>query len=268
MTRAINFEAGQTKRIIAADQGTDQPYIARVTGPNDLIIESTKQYSDEGNLLRAGQRHKLTKITSDEVYATAVDGTTSLVINPAVADVEAQAERVVEIDGDVSISGLDNIDVSDRQGRKIGKARLMDSDGVLIDPATGDVSAEQPREVETWNAGTLPVDAGTARKITEWTAGILSVEAAAGPITDQTTTTGASNAAELQLGQRSQVDVAYDLSATATVTVEASSDGSTWRQREQISTDGEGTILINCAFEYVRAYADSNLNSIEIGAKK
>jgi hypothetical protein len=124
------------------------------------------------------------------------------------------------------ISGT--VDVSDRAAREIGKARLQDSGGVLIDPAKE-----------------LP-----------------SI------ITDTTTATGSGSAAELQLGnRRSAFDVAYSLTGSATVTVEVSSDGATWRTHTVKDDDTDGTLTEDTAFEYVRAYADANLNAIELSAK-
>jgi len=60
----------------------------------------------------------------------------------------------------------------------------------LVDPATGDVTGQHPREIAAWSAGTL------------------DVAAVSDPITDTTSATGASNAAQLQLGDRENVDVA------------------------------------------------------------
>lgn len=120
------------------------------------------------------------------------------------------------------------IDVEDRAAREIGKARLQDSGGVLVDPAQE-----------------LP-----------------SI------ITDTTSSAGASSAAQLQLGKRrSAFDVAYSLTGSATVTIEVSADGTTWRTHTVKNDDTDGTLTEDTAFEYVRAYADANLNAIELSGK-
>jgi hypothetical protein len=48
--------------------------------------------------------------------------------------VNSQPPKGVTVEGDVVISS--SIDIEDRAGREIGKARMQDSNGTLIDPAT------------------------------------------------------------------------------------------------------------------------------------
>jgi len=89
----------------------------------------------------------------------------------------------------------------DRQTRNLGKARLMDENEVLINPATEEtLSSTLSREIAVWSAGTLPVEqqspvavedsTGTqidpatdgtlsstlSREIAAWSAGALPVE--------------------------------------------------------------------------------------------
>jgi hypothetical protein len=60
--------------------------------------------------------------------------------------------------GDTSTPTDDTIDVSNRSARELGKARLEESGGTLIDPATDGTSTPDKREVATWTAGTIPTD--------------------------------------------------------------------------------------------------------------
>lgn len=90
------------------------------------------------------------------------------------------------------------------------------------------------------------------------------------PIDNGTTTAGSANAADLDLGShRKDVDVFYDLSGAATVTIEVSTDDTNWRQFEQFTTSGaESDVLqFSTAFRYVRVYADANLTRIEMSSK-
>jgi len=91
-----------------------------------------------------------------------------------------------------------------------------------------------------------------------------------GPITDITSSTGSGNAAQLDLGRsRKDVDIFYDVSGAATVTIEVSKNASDWRA---FSTDSPGSattelVQIDTSYRYVRVYADSNLNTIELSSK-
>ena len=86
-----------------------------------------------------------------------------------------------------------------------------------------------------------------------------------------TTATGEAEAASQSLPDgRSSVTAAWDLSGSATVTVEVSPDGgSNWYQEYQVSPGSAetGTYNFTTGFEDVRVYVDSNLNSAAIGGK-
>lgn len=91
-----------------------------------------------------------------------------------------------------------------------------------------------------------------------------------GPVTATTTATGASNAASLDLGTyRKDVDLFYDLSGSATVTIDVSTDNATWRTFQTIdqSSASADVAQISTAYRYVRAYADANLNTLEMSSK-
>lgn len=124
------------------------------------------------------------------------------------------------------------VDVSNRSGREIGKARLEESGGTLIDPAQ--------------NADGAAATASAA--------GTGSVNAAAIAVPD---------------GRRT-VTVAYDVSGAAVITVEVSPDGgTTWYPLTSYSPGSAESAAntVETGFADVRAYVDANLNSLHIGAK-
>ncbi|TKX79274.1 hypothetical protein EXE53_16735 [Halorubrum sp. SD626R] len=226
--------------------------------------------------MSAGQSHTVTNLRGKKLYAAAFDGATAIRVRRAAADVQAQPERNVTIEaGEVSI---DELDVSDRAGREIGKVRVQDADGVLVDPATDNtISSELSREIATWSAGPISVEPVTIDSYTggnlpvgveSFSAGTLPVaEDGTEPISDTTSSDGAANAATLQLGKRQSTDVIYDVAAETEIVTEISTDGSTWHERDRITASGTGSILLTVAFEHVRAYATSDTNEIVIGAK-
>lgn len=85
--------------------------------------------------------------------------------------------------------------------------------------------------------------------------------------TDTTTGNGSANAAEIQLGDiKTNVDVFVDASATATLTVEVSTDGSTWREADSVDYGAAATDLqqYHFAYPHVRAYLDTATNTVEV----
>lgn len=138
----------------------------------------------------------------------------------------------------------DEVDVTNREAREIGKARMQDSGGVLIDPATNGATTPDKREIADISAA--PV------------------------VTDTDSGTGAANAASIQLGDvRQRADIHVDTSGSATLTVEASTDGSTWLEYETLSYSSPTVEVeaFDLAFEYVRAYLNQNRNGITMSAK-
>lgn len=82
--------------------------------------------------------------------------------------------------------------------------------------------------------------------------------------------TGSGNAAKLTLGPlRRLVDLHVDTSGAATLTVEVSTDGTNWRTFDTVSYSSatQEVEQYDVAWEYVRAYLDSNRNLIEASAK-
>jgi len=138
----------------------------------------------------------------------------------------------------------DEVDITNREAREIGKARMQDSGGVLIDPATDGSSSPDKRDVSEFTAA--PV------------------------VTDTDSGTGSANAASIQLGSlRKRADIHVDTSGSATLTVEVSTDGSTWLEFETVDYSA-ATVEVEAfdvAFEHVRSYLDQNRNGITMSAK-
>jgi hypothetical protein len=124
-------------------------------------------------------------------------------------------------------------DLTDDSARELGKARIQDSGGVLIDP----------------------FDQSDASAITADDSG-----------------TGSGNAAEATLGPlRSAVNVHVDTSGAATLTVEVSPDGGTsWLQYDTVQYSAATTQVeayADVAFADVRAYLDQNRNGVTLASK-
>lgn len=87
-----------------------------------------------------------------------------------------------------------------------------------------------------------------------------------GQVSDATATAGSSNAASVDLGtQRTNVDVFVDVSGAATLTVEVSTDGSTWREADSQTYDTESDLQqYHFAYQHVRAYVDANATTVEV----
>lgn len=121
-------------------------------------------------------------------------------------------------------------DLTSQQGRNLGKVRLMDSGGVLLD---------SPPEAASDSATTTSTGSGSAAAVT---------------VPDG----------------RTQVTAAWDVSGSATITIEVSPDGgATWYEEHKASPGSAetNTYSFSTGFDDVRVYVDQNLNSASIGAK-
>lgn len=168
-----------------------------------------------------------------QLYLTNSSGTGELLLLFGVSGVDASA-------GGSEIEGT--VDVDNRAAREIGKARVQDSGGVLIDPATEtSLTSVQPRSVN-----------GTSIK------------------TSQDSGTGAGNAAFVQLGEhRKTVDIHVDTNGSATLTVEVTPDGNTFRELDTVSYSSATQEIeqYSTAYEGIRAYLNQNRNLVEVSAK-
>lgn len=86
-------------------------------------------------------------------------------------------------------------------------------------------------------------------------------------VSDSTSENGESNAASVNLGKlKTNVDVFADTSGAATLTVEVSTDGSTWRQADTVDIGSATTDFqqYHFAYPHVRAYLDTATNTVEV----
>ncbi|WP_459194710.1 hypothetical protein [Halosimplex sp. J119] len=161
----------------------------------------------------------------------------------------------------------------DRAGRNNGKTRLMDKNEALINPATEEtLSSTLSREIAQWSAGTLPVEQQTPVALEDTTGTQVDPldQGDAEVVTATDSGTGSGNAAELDLGAlRSAFDVFVDTTGSATLTVQVSTDGQTWRTFETInySSDTEMIEQFETSYQHVRAYLDQARNVVEMSAK-
>jgi hypothetical protein len=189
--------------------------------------------------------------------------------------------------GDTSTPTDDTTDVSNRSARELGKARLETKDGTLVSssnplPVNGNSSLSEPLDVSDATvtvtddgnlniSGTVTIQEGSPLDVSAAT--VTTDFTAREPITVIDSGTGAANAAQLDLGTeggRVPVDIAYDTTGSADLTVEVSSDGSNWHELEGTPAPSSAVNLVyqtDTAFRYVRAYLDQNRTEVEISAK-
>lgn len=118
----------------AKDAKTGLPYAVEVRD-NPIRYAHSKQAVDRGSELSPGLKHNLSNLRNQPIYATGVDGVARVRVREAGAKEDTQPSRDVSvIDGEIDISS--SVGVTDDAAREIGKARIMDSGGVLVDPPT------------------------------------------------------------------------------------------------------------------------------------
>lgn len=132
----------------AKDAERGIPYAVEVEDA-PIRYSHSKQAVDRGSQLSPGLKHNLTNLRNQPIWATGHEGTATVRVREAGAREDTQPSRdVAVVEGDVEISSIADVDVTDDEAREIGKARMQDSNGVPIDPATSDdVAADQPRTV-------------------------------------------------------------------------------------------------------------------------
>ena len=110
------------------------PHIVEVSDA-PVRFAHKKSEASRGATLAAGQSHTLSNFRGMGLWLAALDQPASVRVRPAGASVESQPPKdVTVVEGDVRIDS--DLDISDRAAREIGKARMMDSGGTLIDPPT------------------------------------------------------------------------------------------------------------------------------------
>jgi len=100
----IEIEPGEPQEVISdADVGTT-PYIVEVK-ENPVRFAHKKRQADRGATLSAGQTHTLSNFRGSGIWLAAVDGTSSVRVRPAGADLESQPPKDVAIvEGDVILN--------------------------------------------------------------------------------------------------------------------------------------------------------------------
>jgi len=156
----IELSSGDTDQIIPNDQA-NREYLMSVSG-SSVLIGHSERYAKDGTEIKAGDRVSLSNLQGDSLYAYAPSGAATIEIDEASADVtympRSSTANVTRLE---TVEEVLSSDVSDRSARELGKARLEDSSGTLIDPATDSaVTSEQPRSVsELSNTSTVSAEA-------------------------------------------------------------------------------------------------------------
>ncbi|WP_436929075.1 hypothetical protein [Halosimplex halobium] len=211
-------------------------------------MSNTQQYSSDfldalTNALatQGTDELRVTEAADLDVVLTEIGGQAQSAVDVA-AKIRALADALdsnggdsllVDSDGPLDVSAETiTADLTSRQGRNVGKARVMDSTNTLVDPAR-------------------------------------NVDGASSSAT--TTSAGSGNPASVSVPDgRTDVTAAWDVSGSATVTVEVSPDGgTTWYREHQASPDSaeSSTYNFSTGFDDARISVDQNLNSASIGAK-
>lgn len=149
-----------------------------------------------------------------------------------------------------------------------------------VSGATVPTDQQTPVEIGDWSAGTLTVAQAAPLGIGAWNAGTLPTEQQtpvaledvdATSSSSTTSATGSGSAAAISIPDgRTTVTAAWDVSGSASVTIEVSPDGgTTWYQEHQASPGAAetGTHTFETGFDDARIHVDQNLNSASIGAK-
>ena len=130
----IEIEPGEPQEVISDVDVGSVPYIVEVRNA-PVRFAHKKRQANRGAELSANQTHTLSNFRGSGIWLAAPEETATVRVRPAGAKLESQPPKdVTVVEGDIRVD--DDLDVSDRAAREIGKARVMDSDGVLIDPPT------------------------------------------------------------------------------------------------------------------------------------
>lgn len=196
-------------------------------------------------------------------------GDIPLPTDPTTDDVDL-AEQTLS---SVTVDQNQPIDVSDDDTRVLGDVNVVDNGGTVLDllstadlPLSVNVSDDDARvlgDVNVVDDGGAVLDLLSAGDLP------LSVDADTTPTTAATTSAGEANAAQLDTAGLSEVEVLYDTSGAATVTVETSTDGNDWYQRTQYSPGSAVSAAerLTTGARYVRVFIDTNVNQVEVSSK-
>lgn len=210
---------------------------------------------------------------------------TALDVSAATVPTEQQTPVGLEDSGGVQVDPATEGTLSSELAREIatwsaGAIPLRDTGGTQIDPATEPTLAAIAAALASNATDHLLVQEETALDVS---AAPVGLEDTGGAQVDpaqnvdgasssaSTTSTGSGSAAAISVPDgRTTVTAAWDVSGSATVTVEVSPDGGTTWYQETTATPGSaetGTTTFQTGFDDARIYVDQNLNSASIGAK-
>lgn len=227
----IVISPGETEQIIEGDQSADR-YLCRVSSAN-VRVAHQESLADRGTLIRAGDRTRLTNLRDEPLFA----------YNDGSSDARVDIDRAgvdVAYFPRATVTTIDSID----------RVEAIGNIETTVD-VTGSVNVQE----------STPLDVSAAT--------VTTAETNKSPITNSTTANGASNAAQLDLATRTLAEVYYDVSGAATITVEVSTDGATWREHQTYSAGSAetGFLSVETGYQHVRAYADTATNTVEIASK-
>lgn len=143
--------------------------------------------------------------------------------------------------------------------------RLVDADGEEFS-ITGNNNLEIAIAEDTLNGLDVSGATVTVTDDTNFTTALTDTD----PISATDSGTGSANAAQLDLGSlRKDVDVHVNTSGDATLTVEVSTDASTWREFDTVSYTGGDVRMeqYEIAYRHVRAYLNQNRTLVELASK-
>lgn len=251
MSGSYTLTPGETERIIP-QSGAGSVYLARIDGA-DVRVHQSDEYAPDGVLLEEGDVANMAVPNGRPLYAYnsgTADATVELDLLQGNYDggrlrIDLQPRRIVDVEGNVEA------DVSDRTGRNLGKARLMDSSETLIDgsnPLPTDVKTDGPE------GGLSPLLSEDA----------FQVQA------QSTNTAGSADAAEilgLNLGAETLFECQFSLNGAADVVIETRGPQlQNWTEYHRESYGGATTdvLLFDTPATGIRAYATANLDGLEL----
>jgi len=188
------------------------------------------------------------------------------------ADVNRDLLKMALVDDDLDGLAVDLGQIGGSSQSAVDVANQIDQIQSILSEDIITVSDDGNLEIASWNAGTLPTEQQSPVSIEDSTGSQIDPvnQSDTVPVTAVDSGIGSGNAASVDLGSlRSDVDIHVDTSGDATLTVEVSKDGGTWRTFEELSYTGasEGMEQFTTTYKHMRAYLDQNRNLVEISAK-
>lgn len=165
---SITVPSGENRTLIDKDDDHDS-YRIRVTGSDVRIAQVQDQrFTKSGNLYPKGTSFNLDNRAGVAVRCENVGSSQASIELDTVAPRDVVQEQADAGTVTVTDDGSFTTDVTDRAPREIGKARMQDASGVLIDPATDGAVNAVTAEVRGHDAaaenGTAVASGGSTSK--------------------------------------------------------------------------------------------------------